>query len=148
MGKRRAGRELALKMLFQIDVAKRPLEEVLQVTREQFNGPQNTWDFAEQLVRAVIEHQKDIDETITKFASGWTLDRMASVDRNLLRIALCEMLYLEDIPYSVSINEAVELAKVYSTGESGKFVNGILGNFARESGFVRDTRPGAEPIED
>ena len=85
---------------------------------------------------------------ITKYASGWTLERIASVDRNLLRLALCEMLFRSDIPYSVSINEAVELAKIYSTAESGKFVNGILGNFARASGFVRDTRPGAEAVED
>lgn len=148
MGKRRAGRELALKMLFQIDIGKLPLDEVLRAMQATFKGHPETWNFAEALVRAVIQHQQQLDETITKYASGWTLERMASVDRNLLRLALCEMLFRSDIPYSVSINEAVELAKIYSTAESGKFVNGILGNFARASGFVRDTRPGAEAVED
>lgn len=147
MGKRRAGRELALKLLFQLDIGKQELEEVLTSARATFKGHADTWSFAEQLVRTVIEHLAELDQAIMHYASGWTLERMAGVDRNLMRLALAEMRYRDDIPYSVSINEAIELARVYSTAESGKFINGILGNFARHSG-VRDTRPGAELIED
>ncbi len=144
MGKRRAGRELALKLLFQIDVGKLPLDEVLAQMLTSFKGHPDTWAFAEQLVRGVIEHQAELDATIMHYASGWTLERMASVDRNLLRLALAEMLHRDDIPCSVSINEAVELSKLFSTAESGKFINGILGSFVREQGLVGDPRPGAE----
>ncbi|HEX8834111.1 MAG TPA: transcription antitermination factor NusB, partial [Abditibacteriaceae bacterium] len=82
--------------------------------------------------RGAWEAKAQLDVYITKYASGWTLERMANADRNLLRLALYEILHREDIPQSVSINEAVELAKRYSTADSAKFINGILGSFARE----------------
>lgn len=91
------------------------------------------WLFASQLARGAWEERSDIDPIIEKYASGWTLERMANVDRNLLRLCLFEITKREDIPASVSINEAVELAKKYSTADSAKFINGILGSFARES---------------
>src|SRR5205085_1321075 len=82
--------------------------------------------FAEPLIRGVLEKQKDLDSTIVKYAKNWELHRMAVVDRNILRLALYEMLFREDIPPVVSINEAVDIAKRFSTEDSGKFVNGIL----------------------
>ena len=85
-----------------------------------------TRQFAEELARGVIAHHQDIDPLIAKYADNWEIARMGTVDRNAMRIAAFEMLYRDDIPPVVSINEAVELAKAYSSIESGKFVNGIL----------------------
>ena len=130
MGKRRSARELALKVLFQVDVGKLPIDEVLGNAAELDDTEVS--EFAECLVAGAATHREALDEIIARYASGWALDRMANVDRNLLRLALYEILFLDDIPASVSINEAVELGKTYSTAESGRFINGILGNFVRQ----------------
>lgn len=82
--------------------------------------------FAEPLIKGVLEHRAKIDAEIMKYAKNWDLHRMAAVDRNILRLAIYEMLFREDIPPVVSINEAVEIAKLFSTDDSGRFVNGIL----------------------
>lgn len=132
MGKRRSGRELAFRLLFQCDVGGAPIDEVFAVAREESEATEEVWLFADELARGAWDARNELDEIITKYAAGWTLDRMANADRNLLRIALYEILHRDDIPQSVSINEAVELAKRYSTAESAKFINGILGSFMRE----------------
>ena len=88
--------------------------------------------FAEELARGVIAHHAEIDPLIAQHAENWEIDRMGTVDRNAMRIAVFEMLYRDDIPPVVSINEAVELAKAYSSIESGKFVNGILDRIRKE----------------
>jgi len=137
MGKRRTARELALKILFQIDVGRLPLDEVIAMSKALWQAPPEVWSFAEALARGVMQKRVQLDDIIMHYAAGWTLERMANVDRNLLRMALFELLEMDDIPPSVSINEAVELAKIYSTAESSKFVNGILGNFARAQGFAK-----------
>lgn len=82
--------------------------------------------FADPLIQGVLEHRAEIDAVIVKHARNWSLERMAAVDRNILRLAVFEMLHREDIPPVVSINEAVDIAKKFSTHDSGKFVNGIL----------------------
>lgn len=82
--------------------------------------------FAEQLIRGVLQHHQAIDDLISKYTEHWTVDRLGTVDRNAIRIAVFEMLYLDDIPPAVSINEAVDVAKLFSSRESGKFVNGVL----------------------
>jgi N utilization substance protein B len=130
MGKRRSGRELAFRLLFQCDVGGQPLDEVIEVGR--LESDEDVWLFAEELARGAWSEHAELDKYITRYAAGWTLERMANADRNLLRLALYEILHRDDIPQSVSINEAVELAKRYSTQESAKFINGILGSFARE----------------
>src|SRR4028119_1095783 len=132
MGKRRSGRELAFRLLFQCDVGGQPLEDVIEVAREGSEATEDVWNFAIELARGAWLAHAELDAIITRYAAGWTLDRMANADRNLLRLALYEILYRPEIPQSVSINEAVELAKSYSTAESAKFINGILGSFARE----------------
>jgi len=134
MGKRRSGRELAFRLLFQIDVGGGTPEEVFAAARIASESTAEVWVFATQVARGAWETRGEIDPIIEKYASGWTLDRMANADRNLLRIAIYEILHREDIPRSVSINEAVELSKRYSTADSAKFINGILGAFAREQG--------------
>ena len=132
MGKRRSGRELAFRLLFQTDVGGVPLEEVLFAAREASESSDDVWAFAEELARGAWDAHSETDVIIQKYSSGWTLDRMPNADRNLLRLAIYEIVHRDDIPQSVSINEAVELAKQYSTIDSGKFINGILGSFARE----------------
>ena len=132
MGKRRSGRDLAFRLLFQCDVGGQPLEEVIEIARTESDATEDVWNFAVELARGAWESRDQLDAIITRLASGWTLERMANADRNILRIALYEILHREDIPQSVSINEAVELAKRYSTAESSSFINGILGTFSRE----------------
>ena len=88
--------------------------------------------FSEPLIRGTIEHRDECDALIVKFARNWELHRIATVDRNVLRLAIYEMLHREDIPPIVSINEAVDIAKKFSTQESGRFVNGILDRVKQE----------------
>jgi N utilization substance protein B len=130
MGKRRAARELALKMLFEVDVGKTPVEDVLAALPAEKYGAE-TVAFARQLLEGAVAEREHIDALLRQYAEGWSLGRMANVDRNILRLASYEILYLPDIPASVTIDEAVELAKKFSTAESGKFVNGILGHLVR-----------------
>jgi len=132
MGKRRRGREAALRMLFEIDVGKTPREGVVARHLAESDLDPESVEFARLLVEGTLSERQHIDELLSHYAREWSLSRMANVDRNVLRLAAYEILYLPDIPASVSVDEAVELAKKYSTGESGKFVNGILGNLIRE----------------
>jgi transcription antitermination protein NusB len=94
--------------------------------------------FLLQLVHGATEHRKSIDERLAALSTGWSLDRQAAVDRNIMRVAAYEMLHVPDIPAGASINEAVELAKKYSTTESGRFVNGVLGALATQLEDKRD----------
>ena len=140
MGKRRSGRELAFRLLFECDVGGVPLDEVLGATRASSDATDDVWDFAVSLARGAWGVHAELDAIIVRYAAGWTLDRMSNADRNLLRLALYEIIYRDEIPQSVSINEAVELAKSYSTAESAKFINGILGSFARERVATGDSK--------
>lgn len=151
MGKRREARERAVQFLFQYDL--NPPDD-LTAALEQFWSTQRaaaiaeekgtaTWGqpvelpppsadeaavrlFAEPLIRGALDHREEIDAIITRHTRNWELHRIAAVDRNILRLAIYEMLHRDDIPPVVSINEAVDIAKKFSTFESGKFVNGIL----------------------
>ncbi len=116
-------------MLFQHDVGHVPVGEALSVARR--DDPTIDWTFIETLCRGVVERQGELDATIAPHLSGWTVDRLASVDRVILRMALYELRFLPTPPGAV-INEAVELAKRYGTDESGRFVNGVLGTLYRE----------------
>jgi N utilization substance protein B len=136
MGKRRNGRELAFRLLFQTDVGKLPLDEVIASSRAASEASDDVWQMAENLARGAWAERAALDMIIVKYASGWTLERMANADRNLLRLALHEIRHHDEIPRTVSINEAVELAKRYSTADSAKFINGILGSYCRD----RDAR--------
>jgi N utilization substance protein B len=151
MGKRREARERAIQFLFQYDL--NPPEKLEDALDHFWNTQRTaaiaedkgdaTWGqkvelpvpteedeavrlFAEPLIRGALEHRDEADRCIKKFAQNWDLHRIAAVDRNILRLAIYEMLHREDIPPVVSINEAVDIAKKFSTHDSGKFVNGIL----------------------
>ncbi|MCL5046182.1 MAG: transcription antitermination factor NusB [Actinobacteria bacterium] len=128
---RRAARELALKVLFQVDLGKADPEQALLLTGESEGLKGDTIAFAGELVRGTLAHLGEIDTKISELARDWSLDRMPTVDRNLLRMAIFELLHMAEVPANATINEAVELAKTYSTPESGRFVNGILGNLVR-----------------
>lgn len=137
---RRAAREAALTILFQVDVGRAELDSAIEHTFAEMPISEAARDFALSLVRGVLANLEKIDETIERFSRDWKLERLARTDRAVLRIAVYEMLFRDDIPVGASINEAVELAKTYGGPESGRFVNGILGNVART---VRGT-PGGD----
>jgi N utilization substance protein B len=151
MGKRREARERAVQFLFQHDL--NPPEDIERALNEFWESQRAaalaeekgkaTWGqptelppptteeaetrlFAEPLIRGTLQHREAIDDHIKKHVKNWDFNRIAAVDRNIMRLAIFEMLHREDIPPVVSINEAVDIAKKFSTHESGKFVNGIL----------------------
>lgn len=125
---RRLARETALQVLFQLDIAGDKLDNATVVRKwaEEFAVPETSIPFAQELVEGTLSHMEDIDAKLGQLSEGWALTRMANVDRNLLRLACYEILYREDIPGRVTINEALEIAKRYASEESGKFINGIL----------------------
>ena len=126
MRKRTRARQLALEVLYQVDLlGAGALGEALTDMAERSDDPQVS-SFAASLVHGTLDRIEDIDKLIREVAQNWDLARMATIDRNVLRLGAFELLYREDIPPKVSINEAIELAKAYSTADSGTFVNGIL----------------------
>lgn len=128
---RRAARESALSLLYSSDITGVAADKVI----EEGAYPDEDFElseYAEGLVQGVTEHLKEIDDCLVSVSENWSIDRMPVVDRALLRLATYEMLFVDDVPISVSINEAVELAKAYGgEDESSRFVNGVLGKIAR-----------------
>jgi len=126
--KRHAARELALKALFAYDVGKNEPGMIMELLFEEEIIDTTSKEFSVYLVEGVIENMATIDQMIEKYALEWALDRMPAVDRNIMRVALFEILFSPDIPKAVIINEAIELAKAYGSEDSARFVNGIVGN--------------------
>ncbi|MBP9854104.1 MAG: transcription antitermination factor NusB [Candidatus Omnitrophica bacterium] len=127
MRKRSKGREEALKILYQAEITRRTItsaNDYYWADKERFD--QTVHNFSDRIVLGVETHIAVIDEKISQYATNWQLKRMAIIDRNIMRMGVFELLYTQDIPPKVSINEAVELAKKYGDVESSKFVNGIL----------------------
>jgi N utilization substance protein B len=134
---RRRGRELAVMFLYGREMnTEPPLEEALDDFFDQQEEEPAEMDpireFAEELIRGVLLHRDQLDQDIVRLVQNWTLDRIAAVDRNLLRLGLYEMRFRDDIPPVVTINEIIEIGKVYGTEESGGFVNGILDRYRAE----------------
>jgi len=126
MSSRRRSREMAIQVLYQVDMAQSDLAEALRLFCEHFKAPESIRDFAFELARGAHEHREEVDTLIKRFSEHWRLERMPTVDRNILRLAIYELLYRPDIPAKVSINEAVDLGKKYGSEDSGSFINGIL----------------------
>lgn len=124
---RRAAREAALQALFQIDLGKVDLADAVQFVTEENNLNEEQNKFVTELVSGVLHNISGINNIIKDISIDWNLERMAAVDRNILRLALFEMCFSEGVPGNVAVNEAIELGKTFSTAESGKFINGILG---------------------
>lgn len=127
MRKRTQARGCALQILYQIDLTGDTVNTVLDRFWEDTEYDSEVRDFATQLARGTCENLAEIDAIIAEYSQHWKIDRMPTIDRNILRFATYELLYRDDIPRKVVINEAVEIANTFSTPESGKFVNGILG---------------------
>jgi transcription antitermination factor NusB len=124
--KRTRGRELALQLLYQLDLrGEEILEEVDGFLRDEENDRESR-EFAKKILQGVHESRAELDKTIQSVAQNWDIARMAVIDRNVLRLASWELLHCDDIPPKVAINEAIELGKRYSTQNSGAFINGIL----------------------
>ena len=127
---RRRAREGALAVLYSGDIMEYDAVQLIETS--PFPEDVELGDYAESLVRGIAEHAADIDERLASTSENWSVERMPVVDRAILRLAVYEMVYVEDVPVSVAINEAVELAKIYGgEDESSRFVNGVLGRIAR-----------------
>lgn len=144
MGLRRKAREMALQTLYAMDFKEKDgefgelellnqYEEILSeiASADDITSEDQRYSFADDLVRRTIQHLSEIDAVITKHTKNWSLERLASIDRNILRLAVSEMFY-SDTPAPIIINEAIEIAKRFSTEQSGKFVNGILDKIQSE----------------
>ncbi|MFY9140935.1 MAG: transcription antitermination factor NusB [Thermacetogeniaceae bacterium] len=130
MGRRRA-REIALKVLFQVDLVNAEPFTVLEYLLAEYPLSDEMAAFSRILIRGTLEHQAEIDNYIKRYSVEWNLSRMAGVDRNVLRMGIFEILY-HKTPVNVAINEAIELARTYSHEDAPRFINGILGRIARE----------------
>jgi transcription antitermination protein NusB len=132
MGLRRAARECALQMLYELDVGKHSKDEILRMYWQMNEHPPKVREFAEQLFVGTVQRLKEIDKVIQQHTKNWRLIRMAVVDRNVLRLAVFEFLSGGKTPETVVINEALEIARKFSTNESAQFVNGILDSIKNE----------------
>lgn len=135
--KRRTGREIVLKTLFARDFSKNDAFELLEHVMADEKVDEPGREFSRSLVEGVLSRQKEIDNLIKQYSIEWDLDRMAAVDRNIMRIALFEILFSPNMPEAVAANEAIELAKNFGSDESAKFVNGILGKIIKDLPTVK-----------
>jgi N utilization substance protein B len=150
MTRRTRGREIALQVLYQTEQnpGMAP-EEVRRFIERRLRSDRKLVEFAEALVAGVQQHRTTLDGLISDAAENWRLDRMAAIDRNILRLGAYEMLHCPEVPTKVAINEALELAKRYSTAQSSRFVNGILDrlqvHIAAPAADTPEVRPEPEP---
>lgn len=160
MGYRNRSREAALQALFSMDMAGKISSESFSLFCDHFKPAKKSLDFFHILTEGVMAHWEEINQVISTFSVNWKINRMSLVDRNILRIAIFEMTYLPDIPYKVSINEAVNMGKKYGASDSGAFVNGILDsirsqyekkeqnlNLKHQSCQIEDSQPDKAKVE-
>lgn len=126
MGHRRSSRELAMQALYYCDLGNSEPEEAYRLFCMDFQPEPEVELFFSKLVKGTLDHIEEIDSRIETFSNNWKISRMSGVDRNVMRIAVYELLFCPDIPSKVSINEAIDIGKKYGTGDSGAFINGIL----------------------
>jgi len=140
MRRRTLARELVLKVLYQADIRN---ESLCAIANEFFSAEESETEdaeviaFARNIIAGIETKYKEINELIFRYADNWHIDRMAFIDRNVLRIGIYELCYMPDVPSKVTINEAIELAKKYGDIESGKFVNGILDKIHKTDPLVQ-----------
>ena len=126
MHQRRKAREIALKVLYELDVLDIDAKEAIAICWNYFGGPEESRKFSTLLIEGACEKNEEIDSLISGCSDNWSLARMSRVDRNILRMAVYELLYCPDIPPKVTLNEAIDLGKLYGSENSGSFINGIL----------------------
>ncbi len=128
MGNRRKAREFALQVLFHLEFSKNDPSRDFELICNTFGSRKSTHPFARRLVEGVCESKEDLDELIRNASQHWRLERMSRLDRCILRLATLELLFFEDVPPKVSIDEALEIAKKYGSEDSSRFINGVLDN--------------------
>ncbi len=132
MKERRKARYLALRLLYTREITGESLDSLIESTQGEMSGTGGLPSFTIALLRQIDGESERIDGLIQGYANRWSIERMPAIDRSLLRMGMAEILFQEDVPPSVTVNECVELAKRFSTEESGKFINGVLGHFIRD----------------
>lgn len=138
MGHRRKAREYVLQALYMYETVRRDPAELVSLSWVNKPVSGDIRDFAISLIRDSITHLDDIDELIKKHSKNWSFERLTAVDKSILRLCICEMLYFPDIPPAVTINEGIELGKLYGGESSGQFINGILDAVRREDSIKED----------
>ena len=137
---RRQSREAALQALYQLDVGGAESDQAMAYAIEIAGITADDSNFMKDLVLGSINHLQEIDQIISTLSKDWNIDRLARVDHNIMRMAIYEILYREDIPFGVTVNEAVELAKMFGGEDSGRFINGVLAHVGKKETEV--TKPG------
>jgi len=141
MGSRRKARAIALQILYELDCTTHRAEEALAHLATEKAVPQEVINFSEQLIRGVLKNKSKLDDLIKCFAPAFPVEQMAAIDRNILRLAIFEILFDNKTPFKVAINEAVELAKTFGSDSSSQLVNGVLGSIVTKYG-VRKSQVG------
>lgn len=131
MGTRRRARELALQLLYQSELTDAEPEEMQAEFEEWRNAGASVREFADKLLRGTLARRDEIDQELGRQTTHWRLERLAAVDRNILRLAMYELIFETETPHAVVIDEAIEIAKKYGTKDSGRFVNGVLDGFVK-----------------
>lgn len=144
---RRKAREGALQALFQIELGKSTLNDAIEATVMDTGVSHDLAEYLDRLVRGVYTNRRDLDPFLERYLKDYDLDRLAAVDRNVLRIATYELLHVPEMPPAVTINEAIEISRKFSTAESGKFVNGVLGRMLRDTPKA-NWDPKTAPVEE
>ncbi len=124
---------MALQVLFQVDLTAQTLDQAFDGTTQFHNLDPAQYQFARELAKGVLDHLVELDEVSAGLSKDWSVYRMPVIDRNLIRMGLYEIKYRPDIPFNVSINEVVELGKLYGTDNTPRFINGILGNYVKDT---------------
>ena len=135
---RRAARELSMKVLFDMHMNNDFDLNRIEYHLEEESIGERQHDYIYGVLTMAVNNLAQIDKIIESYSKGWKLDRIANVDLAILRLALCEILYMKDISYRISINEAIELAKIYGSDETPSFINGILGKYVEDEGLEND----------
>jgi len=138
VGGRRKARVLALTALYDIEMTQNNCEFILEDIFSQKEYGDEVFTYTNRLVHKTVERMDEIDKVVSNTVENWEMSRIAIIDKNILRLAVCELLYFDDIPVKVTLDEAIEIAKEYSTEDSGRFVNGVLDKIANNIDEIRN----------
>ncbi|MBN1498903.1 MAG: transcription antitermination factor NusB [Spirochaetes bacterium] len=129
MGNRRKSREIAMQALYMLETVDTPVNELVKLNWVEEDIENDILEFAKEIISGTCGKTAEIDKIIIGFSKNWKFERIASIDKAILRIALYEMIYMDKIPYAITINEAIELGKTFGGENSGQFINGILDSY-------------------
>lgn len=138
--KRRETRQIILQILFQMDITKTEPKEAIEYMLEENEISEDELSFVKEIVYGTSENIAKLDKEISKYIKGWTINRLSNVDRSILRMSTYELLLAKNVPIKVVLNEAIELAKIFGSNESSKFINGILGSIVKDILIIDDSQ--------